>query len=129
MGLVVLDETALFGSSIPLNFEEPVAWQRFAEHYDGLVLRDRNHPSVLGWSFGNELFAIFDLNRMSRRRTPTRWYRATRRARAARPAARPDARLDFLRRRRGPARHAARLEQALRATACRWTGCRRSTSR
>ncbi|MEI7729075.1 MAG: sugar-binding domain-containing protein [Verrucomicrobiota bacterium] len=57
MGLVVLDETALFGSSIQLNFEAPVAWQRFAEHYDGLVLRDRNHPSVVGWSFGNELFA------------------------------------------------------------------------
>ncbi|MCX5684640.1 MAG: hypothetical protein NT049_13265, partial [Planctomycetota bacterium] len=62
MGLLVLDETALFGSSISLNFEAPAAWQRFAEHYDGLVLRDRNHPAVCGWSFGNELFAIFNLN-------------------------------------------------------------------
>lgn len=74
MGLVVLDETALFGSSIALNFEEPVAWQRFAEHYDGLVLRDRNHPSVVGWSFGNELFAIFNLNNVSKEDTD-RWYR------------------------------------------------------
>ncbi len=65
MGLVVLDETALFGSSIQLNFEDEAAWRRFEEHYDGLVLRDRNHPSVIGWSFGNELFAIFELNRIA----------------------------------------------------------------
>jgi beta-galactosidase len=74
MGLVVLDESALFGSSIALNFEEPSAWRRFAEHIDGLVLRDRNHPSVVGWSFGNELFAIFNLNRVSQEDTD-RWYR------------------------------------------------------
>lgn len=74
MGLVVLDETAIFGSSIALNFEEPVAWQRFAEHYDGLVLRDRNHPSVLGWSFGNELFAIFDHNNVPKD-VADGWYR------------------------------------------------------
>lgn len=62
MGLVVLDETALFGSSIALNFEDPAAWPRFEQHLDALVLRDRNHPSVVGWSFGNELFAIFEHN-------------------------------------------------------------------
>jgi hypothetical protein len=44
MGLVVLDETAIFGSSIALNFEAPVAWERFAEHIDGLVRRDRKPP-------------------------------------------------------------------------------------
>ncbi len=59
MGIAVLDETALFGSSIQLNFEEPIAWNRFSEHYRKLILRDRNHPSVFGWSWGNELFAIF----------------------------------------------------------------------
>lgn len=74
MGLVVLDETALFGSSIALNFEEPAAWRRFAEHYDGLVLRDRNHPSVLGWSFGNELFAIFEHNNAPKE-VADGWYR------------------------------------------------------
>ena len=65
MGLVVLAEDGLFGSSLMLNFTEPVSWRRFAEHYDAMVLRDRNHPSVFGWSFGNELFAIFDYNHMS----------------------------------------------------------------
>lgn len=73
IGLVILDETALFGSSIQLNFEEPIAWQRFTEHYEGLILRDRNHPSVLGWSFGNELFAIFALNQVSPE-DADRWY-------------------------------------------------------
>ena len=73
MGIMVLDETALFGSSIRLNFEEPEAWRRFESHYDGLVLRDRNHPSVFGWSFGNELFAIFNLNQVSREDSD-RWY-------------------------------------------------------
>mgnify|MGYP003869195007 CR=1 FL=1 len=64
MGVMVLDETAIFGSSIQLNFEEPAAWERFEAHTDGLVRRDRNHPSVFGWSFGNELFAIFLYNPM-----------------------------------------------------------------
>lgn len=59
MGIAVLDETAIFGSCLALNFEDDLAWERYAEHYDGLILRDRNRPSVFGWSFGNELFAIF----------------------------------------------------------------------
>jgi beta-galactosidase len=74
MGLVVLDETAIFGSAVSLNFEPDIAWRRFADHYDGLILRDRNHPSVLGWSVGNELFAIFNLNHVSPE-DADHWYR------------------------------------------------------
>lgn len=74
MGLVVLDETALFGSSVALNFEDPAAWPRFEAHYDGLILRDRNHPCIVGWSFGNELFAIFALNNVGKD-DADRWYR------------------------------------------------------
>ena len=59
MGLCVIDESAIFGSSIALNLKEPITWQRMAAHVDGLVLRDRNHPSVFGWSPGNEMFALF----------------------------------------------------------------------
>jgi len=59
MGICVLDESSIFGSSISLNLKEPVTWDRFAAHIDGLVLRDRNHPSVFGWSPGNEMFALF----------------------------------------------------------------------
>lgn len=63
MGLLVLDETALFGSSIRLNLEENLTWERSHEHLKNLILRDRNHPSVIGWSAGNEMFAIALLNK------------------------------------------------------------------
>ena len=63
MGLMVLDETALFGSSIRLNLEEEITWERSFEHFRQLILRDRNHPSVIGWSAGNEMFAIALLNK------------------------------------------------------------------
>ncbi|KAA6350128.1 Beta-galactosidase [termite gut metagenome] len=63
MGLMVLDETALFGSSIRLNLEEEVTWKRSREHLNRLIQRDRNHPSVIGWSAGNEMFAIALLNK------------------------------------------------------------------
>jgi beta-galactosidase len=65
MGILILDETAIFGSSVRLNTEEPVFWERCASQYDGLVLRDRNHPSVMGWSFANEMFAIPRHNKFS----------------------------------------------------------------
>jgi beta-galactosidase len=63
MGLMVLDETGLFGSSIRLNLEEDITWQRSQEHLNRLILRDRNHPAVVGWSAGNEMFAIALLNK------------------------------------------------------------------
>jgi beta-galactosidase len=63
MGLMVLDETGLFGSSIRLNLEENVTWERSKAHLKRLILRDRNHPSVIGWSAGNEMFAIALLNK------------------------------------------------------------------
>jgi len=69
MGLIVLAETSVFGSSIRLNPEDPAFWERYEAQYDGMVLRDRNHPSVMGWSFGNEMFAIPMLNKMSKEDT------------------------------------------------------------
>lgn len=75
MGLLVLDETAMFGSSLQLNLEAPVAWERYAEHYDNLIRRDRNHPSVFGWSWGNELFAIFIYDKAISREQTDAWYR------------------------------------------------------
>ncbi len=63
MGLMVLDETALFGSSIRLNLEEDITWERTYDHLERLIQRDKNHPSVIGWSAGNEMFAIALLNK------------------------------------------------------------------
>jgi len=63
MGIMVLDEAALFGSALNLNFGEAITWERTAHHIEDLILRDRNHPSVIGWSTGNELFAIRNYNK------------------------------------------------------------------
>jgi beta-galactosidase len=63
MGIMVLDEAALFGSALNLNFGEEITWVRTAHHIEDLILRDRNHPSVIGWSTGNELFAIRNYNK------------------------------------------------------------------
>jgi beta-galactosidase len=73
MGLCVLDETAVFGSSIRSNFADPAFWTRYADHYRDLILRDRNSPSVMGWSFGNEMFAVFQLNKVDTA-DAKRWY-------------------------------------------------------
>ena len=75
MGLLVLDETAMFGSSLQLNFEAPAAWERYADQYDNLIRRDRNHPSVFGWSWGNELFAIFIYDKAITKEQTDAWYR------------------------------------------------------
>ncbi len=65
MGVVVLAESGLFGSSLGLNFGAATSWPHFTTHLQDMVRRDRNHPSVFGWSMGNELFAIFEYNHLS----------------------------------------------------------------
>jgi beta-galactosidase len=59
MGICVIDESSIFGSSIALNLKAPETWTRFQAHVDALVRRDRDHPSVFGWSVANEMFALF----------------------------------------------------------------------
>ena len=75
MGLCVLDEVAVFGSNIACQFTMPEFWTRWEDHYRGLVLRDRNHPSVFGWSFGNEMFAIFNLNKIPDGEQKDNWWK------------------------------------------------------
>ncbi|MBO7521540.1 MAG: hypothetical protein J6T16_04800, partial [Opitutales bacterium] len=58
MGLMVLAESALFGSSIRPNLTEDITWRRTEAQVEALVKRYRNNPSVLGWSVGNEMFAM-----------------------------------------------------------------------
>ncbi|MDO5446876.1 MAG: glycoside hydrolase family 2 TIM barrel-domain containing protein [Prevotellaceae bacterium] len=73
MGLMVLDESGLFGSAVSANFEEEISWERYADQIRRLVLRDRNHPSVIGWSPGNETYAITLYNKPSEE-TRQQWY-------------------------------------------------------
>ena len=56
-GVMVLDETAIWASHLALNYDEETAWDRFRDHVRRWVLRDRNHPSVFGWSIANEILA------------------------------------------------------------------------
>ena len=55
MGMCVLDESAIWASHCQFNHDEPVTWERFNDHVASLVLRDRNYPSVMGWSVENEI--------------------------------------------------------------------------
>lgn len=54
MGILVHDETAIYGSHANFNLDLPVTWERFARHLECLVRRDRNHACVFGWSVENE---------------------------------------------------------------------------
>ena len=64
MGIVVLDEAALFGSSGGFNMDQEQAWENCRDEYKALIRRDRNSPSVMGWSFANEMFALGRLNKI-----------------------------------------------------------------
>lgn len=64
MGLAVLDEAGLFGSNGGFNMDEEQAWKNCRDEYEALIRRDRNSPSVMGWSFANEMFALGELNKI-----------------------------------------------------------------
>ena len=54
MGICVLDETAIWASDGGPKMDSPLFWQNCKEHIKRMVLRDRNHASVFGWSVSNE---------------------------------------------------------------------------
>ena len=58
MGVMILDESAVYGSNGAVNYESPEFWQSADDEVRELVLRDRNHPSVMGWSVCNEVQAF-----------------------------------------------------------------------
>jgi Glycosyl hydrolases family 2, TIM barrel domain len=58
LGLMVLDETAIRGSNLRETFAGD-ALPNMQQHLHDLVLRDRNHASVLRWSQANEPGGIF----------------------------------------------------------------------
>jgi hypothetical protein len=57
-GLMVMDETAIRGSNLRETFAGD-ARENMTQHLRDLVLRDRNHASVLRWSQANEPGGIF----------------------------------------------------------------------
>ncbi|HET6382841.1 MAG TPA: glycoside hydrolase family 2 TIM barrel-domain containing protein [Armatimonadota bacterium] len=60
MGVCVLDETALWGSDAGHAYDRPEFWTRANDHVRRLILRDRNHASVFGWSVSNEVAWFVD---------------------------------------------------------------------
>ena len=57
MGVCILDESAIWGSGGAPKLDSPDFWSDAARHIRDLVLRDRNHPSIMGWSIANEVYA------------------------------------------------------------------------
>ena len=55
MGIMVLDETAIWASDGGPKLDSEAFWQDTKTHVAQLVIRDRNHPSVFGWSVCNEV--------------------------------------------------------------------------
>ena len=55
MGIMVLDETAIWASDGGPKLDSDIFWKDTEDHIGRLVLRDRNHPSVFGWSACNEV--------------------------------------------------------------------------
>ena len=60
MGICVLDESALWASDGGPKMDSEELWMRSREHVRDMVLRDRNHASVLGWSVCNEVMGVMD---------------------------------------------------------------------
>lgn len=54
MGICVLDETANWASDGGPKLDSDKFWEASKDHLRRLVLRDRNHPGVFGWSISNE---------------------------------------------------------------------------
>jgi hypothetical protein len=54
MGICVLEETANWGSDGGPKFDSDAFWAASKTHLAGMVRRDRNHPSIFGWSVSNE---------------------------------------------------------------------------
>lgn len=54
MGICVLDETGNWASDGGPKLDSDFFWEISKDHLARLVRRDRNHPSVFGWSVSNE---------------------------------------------------------------------------
>ncbi len=58
MGICVLDETGIWSSDGGPKMDSDDYWVYCQKHVKSLVMRDRNHPSVFGWSVCNETVPV-----------------------------------------------------------------------
>jgi len=54
MGMMILDETGMWASDGGPKENSEAYWANAEDHLQRFILRDRNHPSVFGWSVCNE---------------------------------------------------------------------------
>jgi beta-galactosidase/beta-glucuronidase len=54
MGICILAETANWASDGGPKMDDQTFWENSKDHLTRMVLRDRNHASVFGWSISNE---------------------------------------------------------------------------
>ncbi len=55
VGMLIIDESAIYGSGKAMQADDGQFLQNCREHLEALVMRDRNHPSVVIWSMQNEM--------------------------------------------------------------------------
>ncbi|HWC58290.1 MAG TPA: glycoside hydrolase family 2 TIM barrel-domain containing protein, partial [Verrucomicrobiae bacterium] len=58
MGITILDESAIWASDGGPKADSDLFWANCRTHVSELVRRDRNHPSVFGWSVCNEILPV-----------------------------------------------------------------------
>jgi len=58
MGICVLDETGIWSSDGGPKMDSDAYWAYCKKHVKSLVMRDRNHPAVFGWSVCNETLPV-----------------------------------------------------------------------
>ncbi len=58
MGIMILDESAIWLSDGGPKSDSDVFWRNCRANVEDLVRRDRNHPSVFGWSVCNEALPV-----------------------------------------------------------------------
>ena len=58
MGIMVLDESAIWASDGGPKLDSDAFWKDTEGHIHDLVMRDRSHPCVFGWSVCNEVHPI-----------------------------------------------------------------------
>lgn len=58
MGILILDESAIWASDGGPKADSDIFWRNCRTNVAELVLRDRNHPSIFGWSVCNEILPV-----------------------------------------------------------------------
>jgi len=58
MGMCILNETAIWASDGGPKIDSEIYWEACRKHVKDWVLRDRNYPSVFGWSVCNETLPV-----------------------------------------------------------------------